>query len=62
MLGDFYFMNADLDRAMAEYGSLYKDHPRDIQVKKNYVQILILKNRLDEAAKLNEELMKANLA
>jgi tetratricopeptide (TPR) repeat protein len=60
MLGDFYFANSDLDQALAEYGSLYQDHPRDIQVKKNYVQILILKSRLDEATKLNEELLKAN--
>ena len=38
----------------------YRDHPRrDIQVKKNYVQLLILKNRLDEATKLNDEILKA---
>jgi tetratricopeptide (TPR) repeat protein len=60
MLGDFYFANGDLDRATAEYSSLYSDHPKDVQVKKNYVQLLILKNRLDEAAKLNNELLKAN--
>jgi tetratricopeptide (TPR) repeat protein len=60
MLGDFYFSNGDLDKATAEYASLYSDHPRDIQVKKNYVQLLILKNRLEEASKLNNELLKAN--
>jgi tetratricopeptide (TPR) repeat protein len=60
MLGDFYFAGGDLDKATAEYGSLYSAHPRDLQVKKNYVQLLILKNRLDEAAKLNGEILKAN--
>lgn len=60
MLGDFYFATGDLDKATAEYGSLYSDHPKDMQVKKNYVQLLILKNRLDEASKLNNELLKAN--
>ncbi|MFZ0762247.1 MAG: tetratricopeptide repeat protein [Candidatus Sulfotelmatobacter sp.] len=60
MLGDFYFANGDLDKATAEYGSLYDDHPRDVQVKKNYVQLLILKNRLDEATKLNNELLNAS--
>ena len=60
LLGDFYFANGDLDKATAEYGSLYSDHPKDIQVKKNYVQLLILKNRLDEATKLNGDLLKAN--
>ena len=60
LLGDFYFANGDLDRATAEYGSLNHDHPRDLQVKKNYMQLLILKNRLDEATKLNDEILNAN--
>jgi len=54
MLGDFYFATGDLDKATAEYGIVYHDHPKDLQVEKNYVQLLILKNRLDDAAKLNE--------
>jgi cellulose synthase operon protein C len=60
MLGDFYFAVGDLDKAVAEYGSIYHDHPRDLQGKKNYIQLLILKNRLDEARKLNDEILKAN--
>src|SRR5690242_161436 len=60
MLGDYYFATGDLDKAMAEYGSLYKDYPKDAQVKKNYIQILILKNRLDEADNLNNEVLKKN--
>ena len=58
MLGDFYFANGDLDKATAEYASLYSDHPRDMQVKRNYIQLLILKNQLQEATKLNDELVK----
>jgi tetratricopeptide (TPR) repeat protein len=58
MLGDYYFATGDMDRAMAEYASLHHDHPKDAQVKKNYIQILILKNQLDEAAKLNNEILK----
>jgi len=60
MLGDFYFAAGDLDKAVAQYGSLYNDHPKDGQVKKNYIQILILKERLDEASKLNNEILKSN--
>jgi tetratricopeptide (TPR) repeat protein len=59
LLGDFYVNTGDLDKAVAEYGSLYSDHPKDIHVKKNYIQLLILKNRLDEAAKLNNEILKS---
>ncbi len=60
MLGDYYFAAGDLDKATAEYGSLFSDHPRDLQVKKNYIQLLILKNRLDEATKLNEQILKVS--
>jgi tetratricopeptide (TPR) repeat protein len=60
MLGDFYFASGDIDKATTEYASLYSDHPRDLQVKKNYIQLLILKNRLDEASKLDNEILKAN--
>ena len=60
MLGDFYFTTGDLDKAIAEYAALYQEHPKDIQVKKNYIQLLIQKNRFDEARKLNDEILKAN--
>ncbi len=60
MLGDFYFRNGQLDKAVDEYTTLYNDHPKDLQVKKNYIQLLILKNRLDNAAKLNDEVLKAD--
>ena len=43
MLGDFYFASGDTDKALAEYQSLYSVHPSDLQVKKNYVQLLIIK-------------------
>jgi len=59
MLGDFY-ATWDIDKATTEYGSLYSEHPKNIQVKKNYIQLLILKNRLDEATKLDNEILKAN--
>jgi tetratricopeptide (TPR) repeat protein len=58
MLGDFYFGFNEIDKALAEYGSLYQEHPNDLRVKKNYVQLLILKGRLDEATSLNDEILK----
>ena len=60
MLGDFYFATGDLDKAVAEYGSLYQEHPKDVQLKKNYVQLLILKKRFPEARKLDDEVLKSN--
>ncbi len=60
MLGDFYFATGDVDKAVTEYSSLHSDHPKDPLVKRNYIQLLILKNRLDEATKLNDEVLKGN--
>jgi tetratricopeptide (TPR) repeat protein len=59
LLGDFYFALGDMDQATAEYSLLFQEHPKDLQVKKNYVQLLILKNRLEEARKLNDEILSA---
>ncbi|HVO63702.1 MAG TPA: tetratricopeptide repeat protein [Terriglobales bacterium] len=60
MLGDYYFAIGDLDKAVAEYSSLYQQHQNDLLTKKNYIQLLILKNRVADAKKLNEEVLKAN--
>jgi len=60
MLGDFYYATGDFDKATTEYASLYSDHPKNIKVKKNYIELLIVKNRLDEATKLNNEILKAS--
>lgn len=58
LLGDFFFATGDFDNATAEYSNLNRDHPKDPQVKNNYVQLLIIKNRLDEARKLNDAVLE----
>jgi Flp pilus assembly protein TadD len=60
MLGDFYFANGDIDKATTEYAALYRDHLGDMTVRQNYIQLLILKNRLDEATRLNDDILKVN--
>jgi cellulose synthase operon protein C len=58
MLGDFYFATGDTEKALVEYGLLYQAHPKDIRVEKNYVQLLILRDQLDTARRLNDEILK----
>lgn len=60
MLGDFYFAIGDVDKSINEYSSVCRDHPADVQAKKNFIQLLILKSRLREASKLNNEILKSN--
>jgi tetratricopeptide (TPR) repeat protein len=59
MLGNFYYGNIQFDKAATEYAVLYRDHPKDMVVKKNYIQLLILTDRTDDARKLNDEVIKA---
>jgi len=58
LLGDFYFADRDYENASKEYATLYREHPKDLVVKKNYIQLLIMENRLEEASKLDEEILK----
>ena len=58
MLGDFYFSHNQFDKATAEYAALYQAHPKDMVVRENYIQLLILTDRIDEARKLNDEILK----
>jgi cellulose synthase operon protein C len=60
LLGDFYFSGGEFDKAASEYANLHQEHAKDLVVKKNYVQLLVLTNRLDEARRLNDEILKKN--
>jgi tetratricopeptide (TPR) repeat protein len=60
LLGDLYFGLGEVDKATAEFASLHHEYPKDKRVKRDYVQLLILGNRLEEAGKLNEEILKDN--
>jgi tetratricopeptide (TPR) repeat protein len=50
----------DLNQAATEYRTLNQEHPKDLQVKKTYTEILIHTGRLDEARNLCEEILKAD--
>lgn len=58
LLGDFYWRTGQFDKAEAEYAGLYRDHPKDPLVKGNYIELLIVTNHLEEARKLNDEILK----
>lgn len=57
MLGDFYYTSGDLNKALAEYANLFHDHPKDVEVENNYIQLLIVTNRFDDARKLDDEVL-----
>ena len=58
LLGDFYVATNQRHKALQEYASLYRDYPDDLVVQKNYIQVLIITGELEEATKLDENLLK----
>jgi Flp pilus assembly protein TadD len=60
MLGNLYFMTGDLDKTLAEYGALHQEHPEDLQVKKDYIQLLLEKGEFSDASRLDAEILQAN--
>jgi tetratricopeptide (TPR) repeat protein len=57
MLGDTYLAHGQVDKALDEFASLSTKYPNDFSVQKTYIQLLIRKNRLDEAATRNDALL-----
>jgi tetratricopeptide (TPR) repeat protein len=60
MLGDYYLSQGDSVKALAEFGSLAKEHPADLRVRKSYAQLLILTHQLDEATNVTDEILKGS--
>lgn len=59
-LSDFYYTTGDLNKAVAAYNTLYLQRPQDLVVKKKYIQLLIQTGHVDEARKLDDEILKAS--
>lgn len=60
LLGEFYVSTGDTEKALAEFASLHEKHPSDLKVTKAYIELLLDRNRIDEATKLNDEILKNN--
>jgi predicted Zn-dependent protease len=58
MLGDFYIARGESAKALTEFSSLVASHPGSCR-QETYVQLLILSHKLDEAATVNDSILKA---
>jgi tetratricopeptide (TPR) repeat protein len=58
MMGDFLLWTGDLNGALAEYDKAVKEHPYDYVMARAYVQLLIFGDRIEQADKLNKQVMK----
>jgi tetratricopeptide (TPR) repeat protein len=59
-LSNFYYVTGDLDKSVAEYHALLMERPKDMEVKKKYIELLIQAKRYDEARSLDDEILKTN--
>ena len=59
-LSNFYYVTGDLDKSVAEYHALFLERPKDLVVRKKYIELLLQAKRYDEARSLNDEILKAN--
>ncbi len=57
LLAEFYSGLGDLTHAAEEYASLVQEHPDDLRLKNEYVQVLLALNRLDEGTTLNDAIL-----
>lgn len=60
MLGDYYLARGESTKALDEFAAISVQHPDDLQLRKTYIQLLILNDRIDDAAQLNGEILKKN--
>jgi tetratricopeptide (TPR) repeat protein len=60
MLADFYLSQGDWDKALPEFEAISQQHPKDMALKKSLAQVLIYKNQLDQATKLDAEILNSN--
>jgi tetratricopeptide (TPR) repeat protein len=59
VLGDYYNNIGAADKALSEFAAISKQHPDDLRTREDYIRLLLSNNRIDEAGKLNDAILKA---
>ena len=60
VLADFYLGRGQVDKALAEFAAVSKEHPKDLAVKKRYAEVLLLTNHDADAQRITDEILKNN--
>ena len=58
VLGEYYNNVGDADKALVEFATLVKEHPEDLGTKDDYVRLLLSRGKLDDAKRLNDEVLE----
>jgi len=60
VLGRYYNDIGEADKALAEFASISKEHPEDLKTQEDYIRLLLSHGKNDEAARLNDGILKTN--
>jgi tetratricopeptide (TPR) repeat protein len=60
ILGEYYNDVGDADKALAEFASISEAHPEDLTTREDYIRLLLGHNEFEQAAKLNDAILKEN--
>jgi tetratricopeptide (TPR) repeat protein len=58
VLGDYYENTGELDKATTEFASLCKQHPTDLALREDYIDLLLRRNKIEEGSRLVDEILK----
>jgi tetratricopeptide (TPR) repeat protein len=59
VLGEYYNNIGEVDKALAEFALISKEHPDDLRTKEDYIRLLLSHGRVEEARDLNDGIVKA---
>ena len=60
VLGEYYNNIGEADKALAEFASISKEHPADLQTREDYIKLLLSHGEPEKARKLNDAILKDN--
>jgi tetratricopeptide (TPR) repeat protein len=60
VLADFYLGRGQVDKALAEFAAISKEHPKDLAISKRYAEVLLLTNHDADAQRITDEILKNN--
>jgi len=60
VLAEYYEKVGETGKALVEFASLAKEHPKDLRTKEDYIYMLLSQHRFDEADKLTDAILQEN--
>jgi tetratricopeptide (TPR) repeat protein len=60
VLADFYLGRGQVDKALAEFAAVSKEHPKDLLISKRYAEVLLETDHDADAQRITDDILKNN--